>query len=171
MTIAILGGTGPQGRGLAKRFAAAGVPVAIGSRKSEHAKEVAAELAAVLPANSGSIIGYDNASAVAAADEMVILAVPWPGHNPTLETLKKDLSNKILIDIVVPLKEGDPKKTDMPPEGSATEAAQALLGDEIPVMGALHNVSAHTLNDIETVSYTHLRAHETEAELVCRILL
>ena len=81
------------------------------------------------------------------ADEMVILAVPWPGHNQTLEAL--DLSDKILIDIVVPLKEGDPKKTDMPPEGSATEAAQAILGEKIPVMGALHNVSAHTLNNIE----------------------
>jgi NADPH-dependent F420 reductase len=126
------------------------VPVAIGSRNSEYATEVAAELTAILPANSASIKGYDNASAVAAADEMVILAVPWPGHNPTLKDLKQELSNKILIDIVVPLKEGDPKKTDMPPEGSATEAAQALLGDEIPVMGALHNVSAHTLNDIET---------------------
>ena len=106
MTIAILGGTGPQGRGLAKRFAAAGVPVAIGSRKSEHAMEVADQLTAVLPANSASINGYDNAGAVAAADEMVILAVPWPGHNQTLEALKKDLSDKILIDIVVPLKEG-----------------------------------------------------------------
>ena len=128
MTIAILGGTGPQGRGLAKRFAAAGVPVAIGSRRSEHAEEVAGELAAVLPANSASINGYDNAGAIAAADEMVILAVPWPGHNQTLESLKNDLSDKIIIDIVVPLKEGDPKKTDMPPEGSATEAARAILG-------------------------------------------
>ena len=105
MTIAILGGTGPQGRGLAKRFAAAGVPVAIGSRRSEHAEEVAGELAAVLPVNSASINGYDNAGAIAAADEMVILAVPWPGHNQTLESLKNDLSDKILIDIVVPLKE------------------------------------------------------------------
>ena len=93
--------------------------------------------------------GYDNAGAVAAADEMVILAVPWSGHNQTIEALKKDLTDKILIDIVVPLKEGDPKKTDMPPEGSATEAAQTILGEKIPVMGALHNVSAHTLNDIE----------------------
>ena len=100
MTIAILGGTGPQGRGLAKRFAAAGVPVAIGSRRSEHAVEVAGELATVLPANCALINGYDNAGAIAAADEMVILAVPWQGHNQTLEALKKDLSNKILIDIV-----------------------------------------------------------------------
>ena len=81
------------------------MPVAIGSRKSEHAMEVADQLTAVLPANSASINGYDNAGAVAAADEMVILAVPWPGHNQTLEALKKDLSNKINIDIGVPLKD------------------------------------------------------------------
>ena len=80
------------------------MPVAIGSRRSEHAEEVAGELAAVLPANSASINGYDNAGAIAVADEM-ILAVPWPGHNQTLESLKNDLSDKILIDIVVPLKE------------------------------------------------------------------
>ena len=97
MTIAILGGTGPQGRGLAKRFAAAGVPVAIGSRRSEHAEEVAGELTAVLPAKSASINGYDNAGAIAAADEMVILAVPWQGHNQTLESLKMTSLIKFLL--------------------------------------------------------------------------
>jgi NADPH-dependent F420 reductase len=79
----------------------------------------------------------------------VILSVPWAAHNATLEALKGALHGKILVDIVVPLKEGDPKKVDMPPEGSATEAAQAILGDEIPVMGALHNVSAATLNNLD----------------------
>lgn len=149
MTLAILGGTGPQGKGLAKRFARAGVPVAIGSRDAARAAEIAAELSAALPEGSASITGHDNAGAVAAAEEMVMLAVPWSGHNATLQAVKDGLAGKILIDIVVPLKEGDPKKVDMPPEGSATEAAQALLGPEIPVMGALHNVSAHTLNDLD----------------------
>ncbi|MEM6941241.1 MAG: NADPH-dependent F420 reductase [Pseudomonadota bacterium] len=149
MTIAILGGTGPQGQGLAKRFARAGVPVALGSRDAARAAEIAADLAGSLPAGAAAITGHDNAAAVAAAEEMVILAVPWSGHNATLEGLKGALAGKILVDIVVPLKKGDPKKVDMPPEGSATEAAQALLGPEIPVMGALHNVSAHTLNDLE----------------------
>ncbi|MEM9437560.1 MAG: NADPH-dependent F420 reductase [Pseudomonadota bacterium] len=149
MTIAILGGTGPQGQGLAKRFAMAGVPVAIGSRDAGRAAEIAAEIGATLPAGSASVSGHDNAAAVAAAEEMVILAVPWSGHNATIEAVKGDLAGKILVDIVVPLKEGDPKKVDMPPEGSATEAAQALLGPDIPVMGALHNVSAHTLNDLD----------------------
>ncbi|MEM7059061.1 MAG: NADPH-dependent F420 reductase [Pseudomonadota bacterium] len=149
MTLAIIGGTGPQGQGLALRFARAGVPVALGSRDAARAAAIAADLQAKLPDGSAAITGHDNAAAVAAADEMVMLAVPWSGHNATLDTIKDGLAGKILIDIVVPLKEGDPKKVDMPPEGSATEAAQALLGPDIPVMGALHNVSAHTLNDLD----------------------
>ena len=149
MTLAILGGTGPQGQGLALRFARAGVPVALGSRDADRAAEIARELSAKLPADSAAITGHDNAGAVEAASEMVILAVPWSGHNATLNAIKDNLVGKILIDIVVPLKEGDPKKVDMPPEGSATEAAQAIVGPDIPVMGALHNVSAHTLNDLE----------------------
>lgn len=149
MTIAILGGTGPQGRGLALRFAKAGVPVAIGSRDGARAAEVAAELSAKLGADAAQITGHDNAAAVALAEEFVILSVPWAGHNATLAALKPDLVGKILVDIVVPLAEGDPKKVDMPPEGSATEAAQAILGPDIPVIGALHNVSAVTLGNLE----------------------
>lgn len=149
MTLAILGGTGPQGRGLALRFARAGVDVIIGSRGAERAQEVAAELSQKLPEGSATITGQDNEGAVATAGEMVMLAVPWSGHNATLSALKPALAGKIVIDIVVPLAEGDPKKVDMPPEGSATEAAQALLGPDIPVMGALHNVSATTLNNLD----------------------
>ncbi|MEM7269958.1 MAG: NADPH-dependent F420 reductase [Pseudomonadota bacterium] len=149
MTLAIIGGTGPQGQGLALRFARAGTPVAIGSRDGDRAAALAAELQAKLPDGAAAITGHDNAGAVAAAEEMVMLAVPWSGHNATLNAIKDDLAGKILIDIVVPLKEGDPKKVDMPPEGSATEAAQALLGPGVPVMGALHNVSAHTLNNLD----------------------
>ncbi|MEM6478164.1 MAG: NADPH-dependent F420 reductase [Pseudomonadota bacterium] len=149
MSVAIIGGTGPQGKGLALRFARAGIPIAIGSRDGARAVEIAAALQAKLPETAAPISGHDNESAVAMADEFVILAVPWAGHQATLEAIKPGLAGKILVDIVVPLKEGDPKKVDMPPEGSATEAAQALLGPDIPVMGALHNVSAHTLNDLD----------------------
>lgn len=149
MTIAIIGGTGPQGQGLALRFARAGVPVALGSREPGRSAEIAAELTAKAGDGAATITGLGNSEAAQAADEMVILAVPWSGHNATLEALKPDLAGKILVDIVVPLAAGDPKKVDMPPEGSATEAAQALLGPDIPVIGALHNVSAHTLNDLD----------------------
>ena len=149
MTIAIIGGTGPQGQGLALRFARAGIRVALGSRDAVRGAEIAAELNTKLPSGSAEILGLGNDDATQAAEEMVILAVPWSAHNKTLEGLKPHLEGKILVDIVVPLAEGDPKKVDMPPEGSATEAAQALLGPEIPVIGALHNVSAHTLNNLD----------------------
>jgi len=145
--IAIIGGTGPQGQGLALRFARAGVKVALGSRDGARATEIVSGLNAKL--GTTLIEGFDNAGAVAAANEMVILAVPFSAHNATLEALKPGLAGKILVDIVVPLSPNDPKLVEMPPEGSATEAAQALLGDEIPVVGALHNVSAHTLNTLE----------------------
>lgn len=149
MTLAIIGGTGPQGKGLALRFARAGVPVVIGSRDGPRAAEIAGELQAKLGPDAAEITGADNETAAATATEYIIISVPWSGHNATIEALKPHLDGKILIDIVVPLKEGDPKKVDMPPEGSATEAAQAIVGPDIPVMGALHNVSAATLNTLD----------------------
>ncbi|EEA96428.1 NADPH-dependent F420 reductase [Pseudovibrio sp. JE062] len=149
MTLAIIGGTGPQGQGLALRFARAGVPVALGSRDAARGKDIADELMTKLPEGSAKIEGMGNEEAVAASTECVMLAVPYVAHDATLEALKPHLSGKILIDIVVPLAPGDPKTVEMPPEGSATEAAQALLGPDIPVVGALHNVSATTLNNLD----------------------
>lgn len=149
MKIAIIGGTGPQGQGLALRFARAGIEVAIGSRDPSRAATAVAEVNARLPEGSSNIVGLSNIDAIREADEMVIFAVPWSVHNDTLHKIKNDLSGKILVDIVVPLSENDPKKVDMPPEGSATEAAQAILGSEVPVIGALHNVSATTLSNLD----------------------
>lgn len=149
MKIALLGGTGPQGRGLALRWALAGVDVVVGSRQHEKGKRIAEELVDRLGDSPGKITGMSNAEAVAEADEFVVLAVPFVGHRPTLESLKDALKGKILIDVVVPLAEDNPKKVVMPPEGSATEEAQAILGDEIPVVGAIHNVSAQVLDKVE----------------------
>jgi hypothetical protein len=149
MKIAIIGGTGPQGKGLALRFAKAGADIVIGSRDGARAQAVADELMTLIPNASGTITGSDNISSTEQADQLVIFAVPFSAHNATLESIKPALKNKILVDIVVPLAEGNPKKVDMPAEGSATEAAQVLLGDDIPVVGALHNVSAVTLNNLE----------------------
>ena len=147
-TIAILGGTGPQGQGLALRFARAGVPVALGSRDVERAKAIAAELNDKLRpyAESRAITGVDNHAAVALAPRVVMLAVPYSGHEETLQAIKAALAGKILVDLVVPLAPGNPRAVAMPKEGSATEGAQALLGSDVKVVGALHNVSAHTLN-------------------------
>lgn len=149
MKIAIIGGTGPQGQGLALRFAKAGVEVFIGSRDQKKASAAVQEVNSNLPHGSPEIIGLSNIEAIRAVDEIIIFAVPWSAHNDTLQQIKSELSEKILVDIVVPLSENDPKKVDMPEEGSATEAAQVILGSEIPVVGALHNVSATTLSNLD----------------------
>jgi NADPH-dependent F420 reductase len=152
MKIAILGGTGPQGQGLALRLAKAGVDVVLGSRDAVRAVEIATELNKIIENSTdvlGVISGENNKDAVDAADKIVVLAVPYSAHNATLEAIKAQLVDKILVDIVVPLAKGNPKAVDMPAEGSVTEEAQALLGDDIPVVGALHNVSAHTLNKLD----------------------
>ena len=149
MTITIIGGTGPQGKGLAKRLALSGHNIILGSRNKERAEEISNELNQLLPNEFKNIRGFDNQTATSKSTDFVILSVPWSGHNSTLETLKEDLKGKILIDIVVPLDINDPKKIDMPIEGSATEAAQNIVGEEVHVIGALHNVSAHILNNLE----------------------
>ncbi|WP_394182735.1 NADPH-dependent F420 reductase [Marinomonas posidonica] len=149
-TVAILGGTGPQGKGLALRLAQAGVHIVLGSRDASKAQQTASELTEqlnVLGVNA-HITGADMVTATKTADDLVILSVPYAGHDETLTALASSLIGKTLVDIVVPLAPGNPKAVDMPVEGSVTEAAQALLGDDIPVVGALHNVSAITLNDL-----------------------
>src|SRR4051812_45402109 len=144
-TVAVLGGTGPQGRGLARRFAAAGIPVVIGSRSAERATETAQALA---EATGGTVTGADNAEASAAGD-VVIVAVPWDGHGDLLKGLASALAGKIVVDCVNPL--GFDKLGAFVlevEEGSAAEQAAALLPDSI-VIGAFHNVSAVKLEDPE----------------------
>ena len=149
MKLSIIGGTGPQGKGLALRFAKAGFEVSLGSRDETRAIEVANSLSSENPNLAGSIIGLSNSDAISFTDKFVIFSVPWNGHNNTLNEIRGMLKDKVLIDIVVPLEDGNPRKVAMPPEGSATEAAQAILGPNIPVIGALHNVSANTLNHLD----------------------
>lgn len=150
MKVAIIGGTGPQGKGLALRLAKAGMSVIIGSRDAEKAQETADALCLQLKEYDcdADIAGCTMEDATKAAEELVVLSVPYSAHDATLKTLAPLLNDKILIDIVVPLAPGNPKAVEMPKEGSATEAAQAILGEGISVVGALHNVSAITLNDL-----------------------
>lgn len=149
MKIALLGGTGPQGRGLALRWALAGVDVVVGSRDHERGQRIGEELQERLGDAPGKIVGMSNAAAVAEADEFVVLATPFAGHEPTLTSLKDALVGKILVDVVVPLAEGNAKKYDPPPEGSATEQAVRILGEDIPVVGAIHNISAYVLDKVD----------------------
>lgn len=152
MKIAILGGTGPQGQGLALRFALAGVAVVLGSREGARAADIAAALNERLSASGrdhATIEGTDNASAVEAAGRIVLLAVPYAAHDATIEAVRPGLAGRILVDIVVPLAQGNPRAYAPPADGSATEAAQRLVGGEVPVVGALHNVSAHVLGTLD----------------------
>jgi NADPH-dependent F420 reductase len=142
-TVAVLGGTGPQGRGLARRFAAAGLTVVIGSRSADRAGDTAAELAT---ATGGNVTGADNAQAAAAGD-VVVVAVPWDGHGELLAALAPQLAGKVVVDCVNPLgfdKQG--AYALQVEEGSAAQQAAALLPDST-VVGAFHNVSAVLLDD------------------------
>jgi len=146
LTIGILGGTGDQGRGLARRFALAGNPVIIGSRSVERAVAVAQALGADL-----GIRGMANPDAAAAAD-VVIVAVPWDGHRDLLTSLAAPLAGKIVIDCVNPL--GFDQRGCFrlgAPEGSAAEQAAAVLPGSV-VVGAFHHVSAVLLLDPEVAS-------------------
>ncbi|WP_110239695.1 NADPH-dependent F420 reductase [Nocardioides gilvus] len=147
-TIAVLGGTGPQGRGLARRFATAGLSVVLGSRGAEKAEAAAAELA---EATGGAVRGASNADAAASAD-IVLVVVPWDGHKELLTELKPVLDGKIVVDCVNPL--GFDKQGPyalVVEEGSATQQAAAILTESM-VVGAFHNVSAVLLEDPEVAS-------------------
>lgn len=138
--IAVLGGTGDQGQGLALRFAAAGLAVVIGSRDESRAAEIAAAL-------GSGIRGAANADAAAQAD-IVIVAVPWAAHAVTLTGLRDALAGKLVVDCVNPLgfDAQGPYALDVP-EGSACQQAAELLPDS-RVVGAFHHVSAVLLKDL-----------------------
>ena len=147
--MAVLGGTGPQGRGLARRFAAGGVRVVLGSRSAERAAAVAAELSTSLEAGGapgGAVSGADNATAAGQAD-VVVVAVPWDGHRELLEELADVLAGTVVVDCVNPLGFDKQGAYALPvPEGSATQQAAALLPGAT-VVGAFHHVSAVLLDD------------------------
>ena len=144
MKIAVLGGTGPQGRGLARRLAAAGHDLVLGSRDAGRAAESAAPLAAQgLP-----VSGASNEDAAAGA-ELVIVAVPYEGHRALLEALAPLLAGKVVVDCVNPLgfdKQG-PYALTVPDGSAAQEAAAVLPGST--VVAAFHHVSAVLLEDPE----------------------
>jgi len=143
LVVAVLGGTGDQGRGLAKRLATAGNPVIIGSRSAERAATAAAELG-----GAPGIRGMTNDAAARAAD-VVIVAVPYEGHRELLTSLAGPLVGKVVIDCVNPL--GFDSQGVYPlhvPEGSAAQQAAAVLPDSL-VVGAFHHVSAVLLLDPE----------------------
>ena len=144
-TIAVLGGTGQEGGGLALRWAHAGYPVVIGSREAGRAAAKAAEIAGRL--GGGVVEGGDNRRAAERGD-IVVLTVPYAAHRATLEAVKDALAGKLLVDVTVPLVPPQVARVQLPPEGSAAVAAQRLLGPTVKVVSAFQNVSAHLLESV-----------------------
>ena len=138
--VAVLGGTGDEGRGLARRLSMAGHQVIIGSRKAERAAAAAAEL------GGGLLTGAENRDAAGAAD-VVIASVPWEGHRDLLAALAEPLAGKVVIDCVNPMGfDSHGAYALRVPEGSAAEQAAAVLPDST-VVGAFHHVPAGLLLD------------------------
>lgn len=143
--IAIIGGTGALGAGLALRWAKAGHAVTIGSRDGARASEIARELSAKVGAE---ISGLEN-SAAAAHGDIVALTVPYASHAATLDTISQHLEGKILIDVTVPLMPPKVRTVQLPEGGSVAKAVQQTLGESVRVVSAFQNVAAAHLADLD----------------------
>jgi len=143
-TIAVIGGSGDLGSGLALRWGLAGYPIIIGSRAQESADRAVARLKEQAPAIEAR--GLPNAEAAAAA-ELVVLTVPYANQQPMLEAIHDGVQGKIMVDVTVPLQPPKVRTVHLPPEGSAAKAAQRFLGDDVRVVSAFQNVAAAHLQD------------------------
>ena len=145
LTLGLIGGTGKEGKGLAYRWARAGYNVIIGSRTKEKAEAAAQELNQRL---GGELVrGMLNPDAAWACD-IAILTVPYEALTATLESVRETLAGKVLVDVTVPVRPPKVSVVHMPPQGSAAQEAQALLGDQVRVVSAFQNVShEHLVED------------------------
>jgi 8-hydroxy-5-deazaflavin:NADPH oxidoreductase len=146
LSIAVLGGTGKEGKGLAYRWAKAGYHVFIGSRAADKAKAAAQDLWKMLDGNV-LIEGLSNQEAAQKAD-VAVLTVPYAAHRDTLESVKELLKGKLLIDVTVPIVPPKVTKVQMPPAGSAAQEAKQILGEGAEVAAAFQNISyEHLMQD------------------------
>jgi NADPH-dependent F420 reductase len=144
-TIAILGGTGKEGKGLGYRWAKKGHAVIIGSRKLDKALETAVELNQMI--GDELVVGMDNLQAALEAD-IVVLTVPYQAHQSMCEGIREHVKGKIVIDVTVPLVPPKVTKVQMPPAGSAAQEAQEIFGTDTPVVAAFQNIShEHLIGD------------------------
>ena len=143
-SIAILGGTGDLGGGLARQWSRAGYQILIGSRTEEKGKAAAEDLLAEFP--DLNVTGHENLAAATAAD-LVVLTVPFAHQISTLESVKSGLAGKVLIDVTVPLMPPKVGTVQMPEAGCAAVMAQACVGDDVSVVSAFQNVGAMHLQE------------------------
>ena len=144
--VAVVGGSGKEGKGLAYRLARAGYPVIIGSRSPDKAQFAVQELQQLMP-NAANLQGASNVDAVQQAT-IVVLTVPSDAHAAILESIKASMPGRLLIDATVPLQPGKPTRVRMPDAGSAAQAAREILGEASEVAAAFHTIShEHLLKD------------------------
>lgn len=148
-TLAVIGGTGEEGSGLALRWAADGYSVLIGSRSRERAVAAAAELRSMLPPEFPARISGDSNAGAAVAADVIILSVPYSSQTGILEQIRAGCQGKTVVSVVVPLKPPRVSRVWRPPGGSAAEEAQALLGERARVVAAFQNISATHLKELE----------------------
>jgi len=148
LSIAVLGGTGKEGKGLAFRWARAGYHVRIGSRSVEKAVAAANEIREML-GDGISVEGLSNLEAAREA-HIAVLTVPYSAHRETLESVKDELKGKILVDVTVPLVPPKVATVQMPAAGSAAQEAKQILGEDVQVCAAFQNIShEHLLDDAD----------------------
>jgi NADPH-dependent F420 reductase len=146
LTIAVLGGTGKEGKGLAYRLAKAGYHVHIGSRIPEKAEVTTRELLGLLEGEA-YVEGMSNIDAVQRAN-IIAITVPYAAHREILESVKEEMQGKLLIDVTVPLIPPKVATVQMPPAGSAAQEAREILGEGVQVAAAFQNIShEHLLSD------------------------
>ncbi len=145
LSIAVLGGTGKEGKGLAFRWARAGYRVMIGSRTAEKAIGAAHEIKEMLE-DGISVEGMTNLEAAHEAN-IIVLTVPYSAHRDTLESVKDELKGKILVDVTVPLVPPKVATVQMPAAGSAAQEARQIVGDDVRVCAAFQNISHEHLLD------------------------
>ena len=148
-SIAILGGTGDLGGGLARQWSRAGYKIMIGSRTVEKGEAAAKALLDEFP--DLNVTGHENLEAATAAD-LVVLTVPFEHQLSTLETVKPGLVGKILIDVTVPLVPPKVGTVQLPEAGSAAVQAQNFLGEDIFVVSAFQNVGAMHLQEDHAIA-------------------
>jgi NADPH-dependent F420 reductase len=167
LTIAVLGGTGKEGKGLAYRWATAGYHIYIGSRDAEKAQTAANEIMNLLDGDA-DVEGMDNLDAAQKAD-IIVLTVPYAAHRATLESVKDVIQGKLFIDVTVPLVPPKVAKVQMPPAGSAAQEAKEILGESAQVAAAFQNISHEHLlegGDVDCDVLVTGTSPETRAEAI-----
>lgn len=154
--VAVLGGTGDLGSGLAYQLLKSGYEVLVGSRSPEKAKQAAADFSSRLP--DAKVHAADNAAAAAGAD-IVIMAVPFTSHQATIESVKQQVQGKIFVDATVPLVPPKVMRAQVPPDGPVARRAQSLLGEDVRVVSAFQNIAA-----------AHLKSEDL-GDMACDVLV